>query len=58
MKKGMLFDLYQEGNHTKRVMAVNKTDVIDLDTLEIIKDIDFEYEVEKILIDNIIEYPN
>ena len=58
MKKGMLFDLYQECSHTRRVMAVNETDVIDLDTLEIIKDIDFEYEVEKILLYNIIEYPN
>ncbi len=53
----MLLDLYQEGLGTKRVMAISETDVVDLNTLEIIKNVDFENEVEEILIDNILTYP-
>lgn len=58
MEKGMIFDLYQDGKETKRVMAINEKDVIDLKSFEIIKDIEFEVEVEveNILIDNIFEY--
>ncbi len=57
MKKGMIFDLYQDGKQTKRVMAINDTDVIELETFEIIKNIDFEHEVGEIIIDNILTYP-
>jgi hypothetical protein len=57
MKRGMIFDLYQEGQSTKRVMAINDTDVMILENGEVIKDIDFDNEVEEILIDNILTYP-
>lgn len=57
MNKGMLFDLYRERQETKRVMAISNTDVVDLNTLEIIKNVDFENEVEEILIDDILTYP-
>jgi len=56
MKKGMIFDLYQDGQSTKRVMAISSNHVLDLETHEVIENIDFEYEVESILIDNIFEY--
>jgi hypothetical protein len=57
MKKGMIFDLYQEGQSIKRVMAINSSSVLDLDTHELIEKIDFENEVEEILIDNVFTYP-
>jgi hypothetical protein len=55
MTKGMVFDLYQDGKQTVRVMAINKRDVICLtnDIGVIIKDIDFENECKSILIDDI-----
>jgi hypothetical protein len=56
MKKGMIFDLYQDGQPTKRVMAINEKDVMDLQDGTLIFDIDFENEVGEILIDNIFEY--
>ena len=56
MKKGMIFDLYQDGQSTKRVMAISSNHVLDLETHEVIENIDFENEVESILIDNIFEY--
>lgn len=56
MKKGMIFDLYQDGQPTKRVMAVNDKDVLDLEEGTLICNIDFENEVESILIDNVFEY--
>ena len=56
MKKGMIFDLYQDGQPTKRVMAINEKDVMDLQDGKLIFDIDFENEVGEILIDNIFEY--
>jgi len=52
----MIFDLYQEGQPTKRVMAINDKDVIDLGRQEVIKNIDFENEVTEILIDNIFNH--
>lgn len=59
MEKGMIFDLYQDGKETRRVMAINERDVMCLDGCmgEVIKNIDFENEVEEILIDNILNYP-
>jgi len=56
MKKGMIFDLYQDGQPTKRVMAINEKDVMDLQDGKLIFDIDFENEVGEILIYNIFEY--
>jgi hypothetical protein len=56
MKKGMIFDLYQDGQPTKRVMAINEKDVMDLQDGKLIFDIDFENEVMDILIDNVFEY--
>lgn len=50
MKKGMIFDLYVEGVEVMRVMSISSTDVINLKTLEVIKNIDFKNSVEKILI--------
>ena len=55
MKKGMIFDLYQDGQTTKRVMAVNDKDVLVLDDQTFIFNIDFENEADEILIDNIFE---
>ena len=52
----MIFDLYQDGQPTKRVMAINEKDVMDLQDGKLIFDIDFENEVGEILIDNIFEY--
>ena len=52
----MIFDLYQDVQPTKRVMAINEKDVIDLQNGNLIFDIDFENEVGEILIDNIFEY--
>ena len=56
MTKGMIFDLYQDGQPTKRVMAINEKDVMDLQDGKLIFDIDFENEVMDILIDNVFEY--
>lgn len=56
MKKGMIFDLYQDGQPTKRVMAINEKDVMDLQDGKLIFDIDFENEVMDILIDNVFDY--
>jgi len=56
MKKGMIFDLYQDGQPTKRVMAINEKDVMDLQDGKLIFDIDFENEVMDILIYNVFEY--
>jgi hypothetical protein len=56
MKKGMIFDLYQDGQPTKRVMAINEKDVMDLQDGKLIFNIDFENEVEEILIDDIFSY--
>lgn len=56
MKKGMIFDLYQEGQPTKRVMAINDKDVIVLENQTFIWNIDFENEVEEILIEDIFNY--
>lgn len=56
MKKGMIFDLYQDGQTTKRVMAVNDTDVLVLEDQSFIFNIDFENEVGEILISNIFKY--
>ena len=57
MKKGMLFDLYQDGKPTRRVMAINETDVMCLDEPvgEVIKNIDFDDEVVDILIYDILD---
>ena len=51
----MIFDLYQDGQPTKRVMAVNESDVLDLEEGTLICGIDFENEVGEILIYNIFE---
>jgi hypothetical protein len=56
MKKGMIFDLYQDGQPTKRVMAINEKDVIDLQNQTFIYNIDFENEVGEILINDIFSY--
>lgn len=56
IKKGQVFDLYQEGRQTTRCMAINDSDAICLETLEIIKNIDFEHEVEGVLIEDIFKY--
>lgn len=55
MRKGMIFDLYQDGKETRRVMAINDKDVMCLDGShgEIIENIDFENEVAEILITDI-----
>lgn len=55
MKRGMIFDLHQDGQLTKRVMAVSDSSVMELSTGLLINDIDFQDEVDKILIDNIFE---
>ena len=52
----MIFDLYQEGQPTKRVMAINDKDVMVLQDQSFIWNIDFENEVEEILIENIFNY--
>ena len=52
----MIFDLYQDGMETERVMAINETDVMVLSDQSIRYNIDFENEVESILIDDILEY--
>lgn len=51
----MIFDLYQDGKETRRVMAINDKDVMCLDGShgEIIENIDFENEVAEILITDI-----
>jgi hypothetical protein len=56
MEKGMIFDLYQEGQTTKRVMAVNETDVLVLEDQTFIFNIDYDNESEGVLIDNIFAY--
>jgi hypothetical protein len=53
MKKGMIFDLYQDGQPTRRVMAVSDLEVVDLNTMEVYRNIDFENEVGDILIQDI-----
>jgi len=55
MEKGMIFDLYQDGQPRKRVMAINKTDVIVLEDQSIIFNIDFENEAGYVLINNILK---
>lgn len=58
MKKGMIFDLYQDSKETRRVIAINEKDVMCLDWNigEIIEDIDFENEVGEVLIYDINNY--
>ena len=56
MKKGMIFDLYQEGQTTKLVMAVNDKDVLVLEDQTFIFNIDFENEAGDIVIENIFEF--
>lgn len=56
MKKGMIFDLYQDGEETRRVMAINDSDVVCLDSLLVITDIDFENEAGIPVIKNILNY--
>ena len=56
MKKGMIFDLYQDGKETRRVMAINDADVVCLDSLLVITDIDFENEAGAPAIKNILTY--
>ena len=51
----MIFDLYQDGQSTKRVIAVNENDVLVLEDQSFIFNIDFDNEVGEILIDNIFE---
>ena len=58
MKKGMIFDLYQDGQTTKRVMSVNENDVIVLEDQTFIFNIDFENEVGDILIEDIFTLDN
>ena len=53
MKKGSIFDLYQEGHSTKRVIAMTEFSVMDLADGTLILNVDFENEVGNILIDNI-----
>ena len=55
MKKGMIFDLYQDGKETVRVLAIDERVVVNLETFEHIYDIDFDDEVERILINNIFD---
>ena len=55
MKRGIVFDLYQDGQTTKRVMAVNENDVLVLEDQTFIFNIDFKNEVDEILIENIFE---
>ncbi len=50
----MIFDLHQDGQSTKRVMAVNENDVIVLEDQTFIFNIDFENEASDILIDDIL----
>lgn len=57
MERGMIFDLYQEGQPVKRVLALSEKDVICLNDNSLIYGIDFQNEVEEILIDNIFTYP-
>ena len=52
----MIFDLYQDGQPTKRVIAINEKDVMDLQDGQVILNIDFENEVGEILIYNIFKY--
>ena len=52
----MIFDLYQDGKSTKRVMSISSTAVLDLKTLKVIENIDFENEAGCTLIYNIFEY--
>jgi len=56
MKKGMIFDLYQDGKSTVRVIAISGKDVVSLESFEVIRNIDFEQEVESILIDDIFDF--
>ncbi len=56
MKKGIIFDLYQDGQPTKRVMAINETDVLVLEDQTFIFNIDFDNEAGEVLIDNILNY--
>lgn len=55
MKKGMIFDLFQEGQPVKRVMALNESDVLVLEDQTIIFNIDFENDVVSIIHYNIFD---
>ena len=56
IKRGMIFDLYQDGESTVRVMAMSKTCLRNLETGETIYNFDIENEAGDILIDNIFTY--
>ncbi len=56
MTKGMIFDVWREGMSTFRAMALDNERVVNLETLEIYDDIDFENEVEEIIIEDIFDY--
>lgn len=51
----MIFDLHQDGQTTKRVMAVNENDVLVLEDQTFIFNIDFVNEVGAILIVDIFD---
>ena len=56
MTKGMIFDVWREWLSTFRAMALDDKRVVNLETLEIYDDIDFESEVEEIIIEDIFDY--
>lgn len=55
MKKGMIVDLFQDQQPIKRVMAISSTAVLDLETHEIIKNVNFDEDVISILIYDIFD---
>lgn len=51
----MIFDWYKEGESTIRVIAINDKQIMSLETWVVYNEIDFENEVEEILIENVFD---
>ncbi len=52
----MIFDWYEEGQETRRVVVLDGDTVLDLNDGSLYYHIDFENEVEEILVDDIFNY--
>jgi len=61
METGAIFDVYQDGKETFRGMktpdgVIDLTALVKKGTIRLVTDVDFDNEVENILIHNILEY--
>lgn len=61
METGAIFDVYQDGKETFRGIktpdgVIDLTELVNKGAIKLVTDVDFDYEVENVLIDNILDY--